>query len=62
MAFKDRTLPKLFYDLESSHPNKVFLRQPFGDLWEEYTYKEAGDKFVGWLAIYTVLICQNMPI
>ncbi len=44
MAFKDRSLPGLFYDLESSHPNKVFLRQPFGDRWEEYTYKKAGDK------------------
>ncbi len=44
MAFKDKTLPELFYDLESSQPNKVFLRQPFGDRWEEYTYKEAGDK------------------
>ncbi len=44
MAFKDKTLIELFYDLESTKPNKVFLRQPFGDRWEEYTYKEVGDK------------------
>ena len=31
-----------FYDWEKKFKNKPFLRQPFGDNWEEYTWGEAG--------------------
>lgn len=31
-----------FYHWERSTPNKPFLRQPFGDKWEVYTWAEAG--------------------
>ena len=36
------TLIESFYEKEKTIPNKPFLRQPFGDRWEVYTYKEAG--------------------
>ena len=31
-----------FYELENRHKDKPFLRQPFGDSWEEYSYGEVG--------------------
>ncbi len=31
-----------FYELENLHRDKTFLRQPFGDTWEEYSYGEVG--------------------
>lgn len=31
-----------FYHWEKTTPNKVFLRQPYGDQWKELTYKEVG--------------------
>jgi len=31
-----------FYHWERARPNEVYLRQPFGDTWEEYTWAEAG--------------------
>jgi len=31
-----------FYEFEKKHKNKPFLRQPFGDKWEEYTWGETG--------------------
>ena len=31
-----------FYDLEKQLKDKPFLRQPFGDQWEEYTWGETG--------------------
>ena len=31
-----------FYELENLHKDKPFLRQPFGDSWEEYSYGEVG--------------------
>jgi len=39
---KDSTVIEYFYHYEKKHPNKTFLRQPFGDNWEEYTWGEAG--------------------
>lgn len=42
MAEALRTLIESFYDKEKNMPNKPFLRQPFGDKWEVYTYKEVG--------------------
>ena len=37
-----KTLIQSFYELEENQPNKSFLRQPFGDRWEVYTYGEVG--------------------
>ena len=37
-----KTLPELFYHWEANTPNSVYLRQPFGENWEEYTWKEVG--------------------
>ena len=34
------TLVDKIYELKSKLPNEVFLRQPNGDKWEEYTYDE----------------------
>ena len=34
------TLVDKLYELKSNSPNEVFLRQPFGDEWEEFTYDE----------------------
>ena len=31
-----------FYELVNLHRDKTFLRQPFGDSWEEYSYGEVG--------------------
>ncbi|MEM6802971.1 MAG: AMP-binding protein [Bacteroidota bacterium] len=31
-----------FYEWEKKTPDQVFLRQPFGDKWETYTWKETG--------------------
>ena len=31
-----------FYELEKTQKDKTFLRQPFGDQWEEYTWGETG--------------------
>jgi long-chain acyl-CoA synthetase len=32
----------IFYEREKLHPNKVYLRQPDGDKWNEYTWAEVG--------------------
>ncbi|MEZ4883501.1 MAG: AMP-binding protein [Chitinophagales bacterium] len=42
MAAALKTLIESFYDKEKNVPNKPFLRQPFGDKWEVYTYGEVG--------------------
>ena len=39
---KDSTLIEYFYHYEKKHPEKTFLRQPFGERWEEFTWGEAG--------------------
>ena len=41
-ATDNRTLLDLFYEKENEMANEVFLRQPFGDSWTTYTWKEAG--------------------
>ena len=35
-------IPLSFFNWEKKTPNKPFLRQPFGDRWEIYTWAEAG--------------------
>ncbi len=37
-----KTMVEQFYEREQQNPNKPFLRQPFGDKWEVYTYGEVG--------------------
>ena len=39
-----QTIPGLFYNWEKSTPNNIFLRQPVGDTWNTYTFKEVGDQ------------------
>lgn len=39
---KAKSFLEIFYLREELHPNKVYLRQPFGDEWYEYTWKEVG--------------------
>ena len=36
------TLIELFYKWEKDTPDDVYLRQPFGDQWEEYSWAEVG--------------------
>jgi len=36
------TILEYFYKWEKEQPDKVFLRQPYGDNWKTLTYKEAG--------------------
>jgi long-chain acyl-CoA synthetase len=34
------TLVDKVYELQSTLPNEIFLRQPYGDTWKEFTYNE----------------------
>jgi len=34
------TLVDKIYELQSTLPNAIFLRQPYGDTWKEFTYKQ----------------------
>ena len=34
----------MFYEWENNFPDRPFLRQPFGDTWEEYSWSEVGVK------------------
>ncbi len=38
------TLIEYFYHWEKTTPDKIFLRQPFGDSWRDFTWKEAGQQ------------------
>ena len=33
-----------FYEWEKKYKDKTFLKQPFGDTWEEYTWGEVGQQ------------------
>ncbi|MEN8248088.1 MAG: AMP-binding protein [Bacteroidota bacterium] len=35
------TLVDKIYEMQETLPNEIFLRQPYGDIWEEFTYDEA---------------------
>ena len=39
---KNENLKNTIRNDEKKHKNKPFLRQPFGDKWEEYTWGETG--------------------
>ena len=38
-----KTLIELFYEKEKKYAKNAFLRQPFGEKWEVYTWEEAGE-------------------
>ncbi len=38
----DKTLLDYFYHWEATTPDKIYLRQPFGDIFRDFTWKEAG--------------------
>lgn len=44
MSEQIKTLVELFYELEKNNANDIYLRQPFGSKWEEYTYAQVGQK------------------
>ena len=39
-----QTILTYFYQWEEEKPNDVFLRQPTGNTWEEFTWKEVGQQ------------------
>jgi long-chain acyl-CoA synthetase len=47
-----KSMIEKFYHWEKTIPNKVFLRQPYGNTWKEYTFAQAGEqarKLATWL-------------
>ncbi len=54
----DKTLLDYFYHWETSTPDKIYLRQPFGDIFRDFTWKETGRQ-VRSLAAY--LKSLNLP-
>ncbi|MCB0520060.1 MAG: AMP-binding protein [Lewinellaceae bacterium] len=40
----ETTLIEHFYHWEETTPNKVFLKQPFGDAWKDFTWQETGQQ------------------
>jgi long-chain acyl-CoA synthetase len=40
-AIKLATICENFYHWEKNTPENIFLKQPYGDTWKEYTYKQA---------------------
>jgi len=54
----DKTLLEYFYFREKNQPDKVFLRQPFGDSYKDFTWKEVGQQA---RKIATYLKSCNLP-
>lgn len=52
------TLIELFYEWENTTPDDIFLRQPFGDTWEEYTWSQAGQMA---RRVATYLLSLDLP-
>jgi long-chain acyl-CoA synthetase len=55
---QQETIIEAFYRREKAHPDKPFLKQPFGERWETYTWGEAG-QMARKMANY--LLQQNLP-
>jgi long-subunit acyl-CoA synthetase (AMP-forming) len=53
-----KTMVESFYRWEKEIPNKPFLRQPIGEAWQEYTWKQAGDEI---RRMAQVLKAMNLP-
>lgn len=54
----DKTLLDYFYHWEATTPDKVYLRQPFGDTFRDFTWHEAGRQA---RSIATYLKSLNLP-
>ena len=54
----DKSFLEYFYEWEKSQPDKVFLRQPIGDIFKDFTWDEVG-KQARKLATY--LLSLNLP-
>lgn len=40
---KANSFLEIFYEREKLHPDQVYLRQPYGDSWKEFTWAEIGN-------------------
>ena len=40
----DKTFLEYFYHWEATKPDEVYMRQPFGDTFKDFTWKEAGQQ------------------
>lgn len=40
----DKTLLEYFYYREKHQPDNIYLRQPFGDAFKDFTWKEVGQQ------------------
>ena len=55
---KKLTTPlEYFYNWEKNTPDRIFLKQPFGDDWKTLTYAQAGEE-----ARKMVSVLQNMGL
>jgi long-chain acyl-CoA synthetase len=55
---EDKSLLDYFYYWETQTPDAVFLKQPFGDIYKDYTWQQAGDAV---RKISTFIQKQNLP-
>ncbi|WP_299455119.1 AMP-binding protein [uncultured Microscilla sp.] len=53
-----KLLIEYFYDWEQKRPNEVYLRQPKGDTWKEYTWAEVGNQV---RRMATAIQALNLP-
>ena len=58
MAASKKPIITHFYHWEKTTPDKVFLRQPYGDTWKTYTWKEVGEEA---RRMATALQSYNLP-
>jgi long-chain acyl-CoA synthetase len=54
----EKTFLEYFYHWESTKPDEVYMRQPFGDTFRDFTWKEAGQQM---RTIAGYLKDQNLP-
>lgn len=57
-TIKLATICENFYHWEKNTPDNLFLCQPYGDTWKEYTYKEAGLQI---RKMVSAIKAQNLP-
>ncbi|CAH0995805.1 Long-chain-fatty-acid--CoA ligase FadD15 [Emticicia aquatica] len=54
----DKTLLDYFYHWEATTPDNIYLRQPFGDTFKDFTWKETGQQA---RSLATYLLSLNLP-
>lgn len=54
----EKTVLEYFYHWEATKPDEVYMRQPFGDTFTDFTWKETGTQI---RKIAAFLIDQNLP-